>query len=95
MTSKETKKRPVNKPKDEDSEDYSLILYNDDFHSFDYVVGALVEICGHQYEQALQCTLITDHKGACTIRKGKKELLNTMKEALTERELNTAIDTES
>jgi ATP-dependent Clp protease adaptor protein ClpS len=95
MTSKETKKYPVNKPKDEDREDYSLILYNDDFHSFDYVIEALVEICQHQYEQAVQCTLITHHKGSCTVRKGNKEILNKMREALSERELNTAIDIES
>ena len=95
MTSKETKKRPVDNPHDEMLENYFLILHNDDLHSFDYVINALIEICNHSYEQAVQCTLITHHKGSCAVRKGKKEFLIKMKQALSERELSTTIDTES
>jgi ATP-dependent Clp protease adaptor protein ClpS len=61
-------------------------------HSFDFVIEALIDICDHDYEQAVQCTLITHHKGSCDIRKGKFETLKQMKDALTERELNSTID---
>lgn len=94
MTSKETKKSPVDKRKDEEQENFTLILHNDDVHSFDYVIRALTDICNHSYEQAVQCTLITHHKGSCAVRKGKKEELSKMKEALGELELSTTIDIE-
>ena len=57
MTSRQTKRKLseefIDKPKD----DKILILHNDDIHSFDYVTVALMEVCGHSFEQASQCTL--------------------------------------
>lgn len=92
MTSKETKKKPErNTGKDVDGE-FSLVLHNDDVHSFDYVIDALINICEHDYEQAVQCTVIAHHKGSCDIQKGRFEILKSMKEALTERELSATID---
>jgi len=73
-------------------DDRFLILYNDDVHSFDYVINALIEICRHDYMQAAQCTLITHYKGKCDVKKGRFELLKPMKEALIEKELNATID---
>ncbi len=35
----------------------TLVLYNDDYHTFDYVIKALVDICRHTYEQAAQYTI--------------------------------------
>jgi ATP-dependent Clp protease adaptor protein ClpS len=92
MTSKETKRKPSDERQNEVFGDYSLVLHNDDVHSFDFVIEALIDICDHDYEQAVQCTLITHHKGSCDIRKGKFETLKQMKDALTERELNSTID---
>lgn len=94
MTSKETKRKPDSGKKPEVYGEYSLILHNDDVHSFDYVIEALIDICDHDYEQAVQCTLITHHKGSCDIRKGKFETLKQMKDALNERELNATINSE-
>ncbi|MDD4225061.1 MAG: ATP-dependent Clp protease adaptor ClpS [Mariniphaga sp.] len=93
MTSKQTKKKPTDNPQDGTLGNFALVLHNDDLHSFDYVIDALIKVCNHNYEQALQCTLITHHKGSCEIRQGNKELLIRMKQALTERELQTTIDT--
>ena len=92
MTSKETKKNPADIRQNEELDGYSLVLHNDDVHSFDYVIEALVDICDHDYEQAVQCTLITHHKGCCDIRNGKFEILKQMKDALAKRELSTTID---
>ena len=36
---------------------YTLLLINDDFNTFDFVIDALIELCHHTYEQAYQCTL--------------------------------------
>ena len=92
MTSKETKRRPDSGKQKETYGEHSLILHNDEVHSFDYVIEALIDICDHDYEQAVQCTLITHHKGSCDIRKGKFETLKQMKDALTDRELNATIN---
>lgn len=94
MTSKETKRKPDSGKHPEAYSEYSLILHNDDVHSFDYVIEALIDICDHDYEQAVQCTLITHHKGSCDIRKGKFETLKQMKDALNGRELSATINSE-
>jgi ATP-dependent Clp protease adaptor protein ClpS len=91
MTSKETKRKPRGGQQDEAYGDYALVLHNDDVHSFDYVIDALIDICEHDYEQAVQCTLITHHKGSCDVRKGKMEPLKQMKNALTALELSVTI----
>ncbi|MCG6189895.1 ATP-dependent Clp protease adaptor ClpS [Maribellus maritimus] len=92
MTSEQTKKRPADDFKEKVSEENILILHNDDEHSFDYVINALVDICKHEYEQATQCTIITHYKGKCDVKKGKFNVLKIMKDALIERELNATID---
>jgi ATP-dependent Clp protease adaptor protein ClpS len=92
MTSKETKKKPVGNVGENVSNDNFLILHNDEIHSFDYVIQALIDICEHGYEQATQCTIITHYKGKCDVKKGGFEVLKPLKEALIERELNATID---
>ncbi|HKI87631.1 MAG TPA: ATP-dependent Clp protease adaptor ClpS [Draconibacterium sp.] len=92
MTSKETKKSPVRNYNEYVSKDNFLILHNDNVHSFDYVIHALIDICEHDYEQATQCTIIVHYKGKCDIKKGNYQALKPLKEALIERELNATID---
>ncbi|NOR76416.1 MAG: ATP-dependent Clp protease adaptor ClpS [Draconibacterium sp.] len=92
MTSKETKKIVTQKNKKDSAEGNFLILHNDDEHSFDYVINALIEICKHDYEQAAQCTLITHHKGKCDIKKGGFGSLKPLKTALIEKKLTATID---
>lgn len=95
MTSKETKKRSLRPKKNEAYNEFLLLLHNDEVHSFDYVIDALINICGHDFEQAVQCTLITHHKGRCDIRKGKFETLKQMKDALIAVELSATIEQQS
>lgn len=92
MTSKETKKKPTENYKEDVANDNFLILHNDDVHSFDYVIDALIEICKHNYEQAEQCTLIVHYKGKCDIKKGGFKKLKPLKDALIERKLNATIN---
>lgn len=92
MTSEQTKKRTADGFKENVSEENILILHNDEVHSFDYVINALIDICEHAYEQAAQCTIITHYKGKCDIKKGSFDLLKGMKDALIDRELNATIN---
>jgi len=71
---------------------FSLTLYNDDIHTFDYVIKALIEVCGHDFVQAEQCAFITHYKGRCQVRTGEREDLKPMKERLVDKELKAAIE---
>jgi ATP-dependent Clp protease adaptor protein ClpS len=92
MTSRETKKKITQKIEENLAQENFLILHNDDLHSFDYVIDALIEVCEHGYEQATQCTLITHYKGKCDVKKGGFETLKPLKNALNERKLTATID---
>ncbi len=70
---------------------YKLILHNDDVHTFDYVIDALIEICGHTLEQAEQCTILVHFKGKCTVKTGSMDLLKPMHEKLISKELTSEI----
>jgi len=92
MTVRETKNIPTKKPDKKLLKKNFLVLHNDDIHTFDYVIEALIDICGHNYEQATQCTFLVHYKGKCDVKKGTHSELKPMKEALIERKLNATID---
>lgn len=55
--------------------EHQIVLFNDDIHSFDYVIDSLVDVCEHTLEQAEQCTYLVHFKGKCTVKTGElKEL---------------------
>ncbi|MGQ7871251.1 ATP-dependent Clp protease adaptor ClpS [Sunxiuqinia sp. sy24] len=87
-----TKKQTDQEEKEKTRNERFLILHNDDHHSFDYVIEALMNVCEHAPEQATQCTLITHYKGKCDVKKGSFTYLSPMKKALVERELRATID---
>ncbi|UTW62219.1 ATP-dependent Clp protease adaptor ClpS [bacterium SCSIO 12741] len=60
----------------------SLILYNDDVNTFDYVIDCLVEICRHNPIQAEQITHIVHYNGKCEVKQGTKKELISMCKAL-------------
>ena len=63
-------------------EDHKLILFNDDEHSFAYVVACLIKFCGHEPQQAEQCALVADLAGQCTVKHGCWAQIDTMREFL-------------
>lgn len=46
----------------------SLIIHNDEYHTFDFVIEALIEICSHEPLQAEQCTFVIHHSGKCAVK---------------------------
>jgi ATP-dependent Clp protease adaptor protein ClpS len=74
-------------------EDHKLILYNDDVHSFAYVVACLIKYCGHEPQQAEQCALIADLAGQCTVKHGCWAQIDTMKNFLEEVDLKVKMET--
>ncbi len=68
-----------------------LILHNDDVNSFDFVINALVELCGHDEHQAEQCTLIVHYKGKCGVKSGPLNELKPIHTEMTNRKLTVTI----
>ncbi len=69
----------------------TLLLINDDFHTFDFVVEALVDVCRHDSTQAEQCAYITHYKGKCDVKKGKMSTIKPMRDLLAEKGLKVKI----
>ena len=69
-----------------------LIIYNDDFNTFEHVIHSLCEICKHDAIQAEQCAYIIHHKGKCGVKRGTIDDLKPMCEALLNRGLSARIE---
>lgn len=70
----------------------SLIIFNDDVNTFDFVIDSLVKVCEHEMVQAEQCTWIIHYNGKCSVKDGSIESLTPMKKALCERGLDAKIN---
>lgn len=77
-----TKKKTETKMDEILSNPYVLILENDDYNTFDWVIKCLMDICGHELEQANQCAHLVHFKGKCDVKYGDYETISTMKEKL-------------
>ncbi len=71
----------------------SLIVWNDDVNSFDWVIQTLMEVCGHDEQQAEQCAMIIHTKGKYAVKQGAFEELQPQCQAITERKINASIET--
>lgn len=71
---------------------FSIIVWNDDFNTFDWVIQSLIEVCGHTAEQAEQCALIIHHNGKYAVKKGAFEDLKPMCEALLDRGISATLE---
>ena len=69
----------------------SLVLYNDDYHSFDFVINALVKICGMDIIQAAQCTYLVHFKDNCEVKHGTISILSPMQSELIKLDLKAEI----
>lgn len=70
----------------------SLILYNDEVNTFDFVIDSLIEVCEHDPIQAEQCTFIVHFKGKCDVYSGSQEELTVMCHSLLNRGLTAVIE---
>ena len=69
----------------------NLVLHNDDVHTFDYVIKALVDICRISYAQAEQCTILVHCHGKCAVKHGSHDTLLPMHTALLDKQLTSEI----
>ena len=68
-----------------------LMVYNDDFNTFDHVINTLVKVCKHSLQQAEQCTWLIHYKGKCSVKKGSYEELKPLKDGICDAGIDAKI----
>ena len=68
-----------------------LVVFNDDFNTFEHVIETLIRVCKHTPEQAEQCTWLIHHKGKCTVKNGVLDELKPMREAICDAGIDAKI----
>ncbi len=71
-----------------------LIVYNDDFNTFDWVIRCLMDILNHTAVQAEQLSLLIHFKGKATVKSGPMSELKPLKDGLVDRGLSAVIEGE-
>jgi len=70
----------------------SLIVWNDEINTFEWVIETLIEICRHTVEQAEQCAMLIHTQGKYAVKRGSYEELKPMCDAITDRGIGATID---
>ena len=70
----------------------SLIVWNDEVNTFEWVIETLMEICHHSAEQAEQCAMIIHTQGKYAVKKGSYDELKPMCDAITDRGIGATIE---
>ncbi|MEY4110611.1 MAG: hypothetical protein RLZZ46_966 [Bacteroidota bacterium] len=71
---------------------HTLVLHNDDYNTFDFVIKSLIEVCNHEPEQAEQCTYLVHYRGYCEVKNGSANKLVPMKRELLRRGLSATLE---
>jgi ATP-dependent Clp protease adaptor protein ClpS len=71
---------------------FAIVLYNDDFNTFEWVIQCLVKYCKHTSEQAEQCAWIVHNTGKCQVLSGGISYLTPICEALRDAGLSVVIE---
>jgi ATP-dependent Clp protease adaptor protein ClpS len=90
-----TKKQVKTKVDEILSQPYRLILENDDYNTFDWVITCLMKICKHDEEQASQCAHIVHFNGKCDVKYGDYDTISIMKEKLKTAGLSVTMEVNS
>jgi ATP-dependent Clp protease adaptor protein ClpS len=70
----------------------ALVIHNDDFNTFDFVIETLIEVCRHEPLQAEQCAYIIHHHGKCAVKTDVFKRLQPMWAEITQRGLTATIE---
>lgn len=73
-------------------EPYSLIVWNDEVNTFEWVIETLIQVCGHSNEQAEQCAYLIHYKGKYAVKNGSYDDLKQYCDAITERGIGATIE---
>ena len=85
------KLKPAGKNEEVTSDEKELILFNDDINTFDYVIETLIEVCGHDANQAEQCAMVAHFNGKCGVKTGPFGSLKPLCDEMINRDLKVSI----
>lgn len=71
---------------------WSVILFNDEVNTFDWVILCLIKYCGHDLIQAQQCALIVHNNGKCKVKNGSFQDLEPVCVALLDSGLSAKLE---
>lgn len=69
-----------------------LIVWNDEVNTFEWVIETLVQVCGHSYEQAEQCSYFIHFRGKYAVKLGTFDELKPQCEAITDRGIGATVE---
>ena len=69
-----------------------IIVYNDDYNTFDWVIQCFKEILKHTAEQAEQLSLIVHFKGKACVKTDTMNVLKPLKDGLIDKGLSAVIE---
>ena len=76
----------------ETEDPFSLIVWNDEVNTFEWVIETLMEVCGHSQEQAEQCAMLIHTKGKYAVKRGSYNELKPQCDAITDRGIGATIE---
>ena len=71
---------------------WSIVLFNDDVNTFDWVIECLMRYCGHDFIQAQQCAMLVHTKGKCKVKNGAYDELEPVCVTLLDNGLSAIIE---
>jgi ATP-dependent Clp protease adaptor protein ClpS len=74
------------------NEPCSLIVWNDEVNTFEWVIETLIDVCGQTAEQAEQCAYIIHYQGKYAVKNGDYEELKPACDAITDRGIGATIE---
>lgn len=84
--------KEINNVKEKNTDKKSIVVYNDDVNTFQWVIQSLIEVCEHNHIQATQCSYIIHNNGKCDVKNGSFEELKPIYEELIRRKLSAKIE---
>jgi ATP-dependent Clp protease adaptor protein ClpS len=69
-----------------------IVVYDDDFNTFEHVIRCFMKVLGHGSFQAEQLALLIHNTGKAAVKGGSHESLIPIKDALVERGLSAVIE---
>lgn len=70
----------------------SLVVWNDEVNTFEWVIETLVQVCGHSNVQAEQCAYLIHYKGKYAVQTGGFDELKQNCDAITERGIGATVE---
>ena len=61
---------------------YAVVVYNDDYHTFEYVVTGFQKVFGYSFQKCYQLAIMIHHGGQAVVWTGSKEVAELKKDQI-------------